>query len=84
MAGTVVIAGTLSGVIQAEHSLSGKLTIPPIIAPDIYTGDVEFTPTQETQYISVGGKLVPQDITINPIPNNYGLITWNGSSLTVS
>lgn len=75
---------TLSGTLSAPDSLSGELTIPPIISPDIYTGDVEFTPTQQTQQIIVGGKLVPQDIIINPIPNNYGLITWNGSSLTVS
>ena len=24
------------------------------------------------------------DVTIKPIPQNYGLITWNGSFLTVS
>lgn len=23
-------------------------------------------------------------VTVNPIPSNYGLITWNGSILTVS
>lgn len=45
----------------------------------------EATPTQETQI------LLPDEnfdalskVTVNPIPSNYGLITWNGAYLTVS
>ena len=51
--------------------------------PD-YDGEYVFTPTQNTQIIPINGKLATDDITINPIPSNYGLITWNGSTLTVS
>lgn len=29
-------------------------------------------------------KTTQQNIVINPIPSNYGLITWNGSVITVS
>ena len=49
-----------------------------------YTGAYTFTPTTSTQTIEIDGKTASQDITINPIPSNYGLITWNGSTLTVS
>ena len=49
-----------------------------------YDGPTEFTPTLETQTIQINGKTAHQDITINPIPCNYGLITWDGSALTVS
>ena len=49
-----------------------------------YDGATEITPTTETQTLPTRGKAVLQDITINPIPNNYGLITWNGSIITVS
>lgn len=49
-----------------------------------YDGAIEFTPTAEAQTVLVGGYRVSQNITINPIPSNYGLITWNGSLLTVS
>lgn len=49
-----------------------------------YEGPYEFTPSQETQTAQTNGYLMEDDITINPIPNNYGLITWNGSVLTVS
>lgn len=49
-----------------------------------YTGETEVTPSEETQVLFTAGKVVEQNIKINPIPSNYGLITWNGSILTVS
>ena len=49
-----------------------------------YTGPVEVTPNNQTQTLNTALKSVMENITINPIPNNYGLITWNGSTLTVS
>lgn len=54
------------------------------IAYEIYDGDVEFTPSEETQIVSTQGTALLSNITINPIPSNYGLITWNGTTLTVS
>ena len=52
-------------------------------APE-YEGPYEFTPTEETQTVACAEKLTTENIVINPIPNNYGLITWNGSIITVS
>ena len=52
--------------------------------PEQYDGNSEVTPTTITQTLETKGKLVVENITIKPIPNNYGLITWNGSTLTVS
>ena len=49
-----------------------------------YTGATTITPTQETQILSTADKSVYENITINPIPSNYGLITWDGSTLTIS
>ena len=54
------------------------------IYPADYTGDYTVTPTEETQTLPTQGLMMNHDVTINPIPNNYGLITWNGSVLTVS
>lgn len=51
---------------------------------DYYDGEYSITPTAEAQTIPIVGKTARQNITIEPIPQNYGLITWNGSSLTVS
>lgn len=49
-----------------------------------YTGEYEFTPTEDTQTVRINGLRATRNITINPIPSNYGKITWNGSVLTVS
>ena len=54
------------------------------VGPPLYTGPYEFTPTQYAQVVEIDGKRAEGNVTINPIPSNYGLITWNGSVLTVS
>lgn len=54
------------------------------ITGDTYEGPYEFTPTQETQVVAIELKTATEDIVINPIPSNYGLIAWDGSVLTVS
>lgn len=51
---------------------------------EAYTGDYEVTPTQSTQTLSTSGLRMTQNVKINPIPSNYGLIEWDGSSLKVS
>ena len=50
----------------------------------VYTGATEVTPTQYTQILTTSGQRLNNDITINPIPENYGLFTWNGAFITVS
>lgn len=83
--GTLNSVGTLNGTISGVGALIGGLNIatgggsaPP------FTGEYEYTPTEETQTIPINGKRATQNITINPIPNNYGLITWDGTTITVS
>ena len=49
-----------------------------------YTGTTTVTPGPEAQVLPTQNYRLAEDIVINPIPNNYGLITWNGSTLTVS
>lgn len=54
------------------------------VAPTVqYKGEYEFTPSAQTQTIEIYGKTATENIIINPIPNNYGLVSWNGSTLTV-
>lgn len=50
----------------------------------VWDGSTEFTATDRTQVIPVNGYRFTEDITIDPIPHNYGKITWNGSVITVS
>lgn len=84
------IIGSLSAVLGIRGTLSGQsaitaaLTVPEVVEPPHYVGPYEVTPTQSAQTISTAGMMLTQDIMVNPIPNNYGLITWNGSTITVS
>lgn len=51
---------------------------------DYYEGSYEATPSSEEQIFVTGNKTMLQNFVVKPIPSNYGLITWNGSYLTVS
>ena len=61
----------------------GHLSIPEYVG-ELYDGPYEVTPTEATQTLQAEGLMMTQDVKVKPIPNNYGLITWNGSVLTVS
>ena len=55
-----------------------------LVERDPYTGAYSVTPSADTQTLLTDGLRMTDNITINPIPSNYGLITWNGSTITVS
>ena len=77
------VHGELTGTLSAPATISGDLTIPASQSA-VYTGEYEFTPTRETQVININHKEALKNKTINPIPSNYGLITYHGSIITVS
>lgn len=49
-----------------------------------YTGSYRFTPSGQAQTVQTAGKLLNENIVIDPIPSNYGLITYTGGVITVS
>lgn len=49
-----------------------------------YSGETTFIPSQEMQTVQTQNTILRENIVINPIPNNYGLITYNGVFITVS
>ena len=69
MGDKIVLDGELSLNIQLDGT------------PD---GITEITPSQDTQILQTSNKALTRNIVVNPIPSNYGLVTWNGSVLTVS
>lgn len=75
---------TLKGKICEVLKVGAALNVPQIIYPPNYTGDYTVTPTNQTQILQTSELYMLDNITINPIPNNYGLITWDGAVLTVS
>lgn len=86
----VKITGTLSdlegvsGTLSPIEEVSGVVTIPTIVRPESYTGPYHVTPAAESQVLETTDMIMDEDVVIDPIPSNYGLITWNGSTLTVS
>lgn len=82
--GTLSAGETIQGTLNDVASISASMTIPTTADVPRYDGAYTFTPSQEAQTVSINHLLAVQDITIEPIPSNYGLITWNGSTITVS
>lgn len=84
LSGTLSPVETIIGELSPIGSLEGELTIPKIIEKEEYQGSLEVTPSDETQTLMTADKVVARNIIINPIPSNYGRITWNGRVITVS
>lgn len=84
LSGTINGSGTISGVLSSTQTIEGSLTIPSTAGVEKYEGAYTFTPTEETQVIEIENKRATANITINPVPSNYGLITWDGITLMVS
>lgn len=48
-----------------------------------YTGTYVVTPSEEEQVLATKGKYLSNNVVVNPIPENYGRLTWTGNTLTV-
>ena len=73
-----ITAGAVPASIGLGFDGTQVVNVPP------YTGAYEVTPSPQTQTLSTNGKRMTDDVIVNPIPSNYGLITWDGSVITVS
>lgn len=49
-----------------------------------YSGRYEVTPGESTQVLDTAYRKMAENVVVNPIPSNYGRITYNGSTITVS
>ena len=77
----------LDGELSLNIPMDGEVgIITKVVEHDLptYTGETVITPSTSEQVLNTADKVVTRNIVINPIPSNYGLITWNGSTLTVS
>lgn len=54
------------------------------VYPTPYEGEYTVVPGEDAQVLPTAGKSLSQDVTVEPIPPNYGLVTWDGAVLTVS
>lgn len=73
--------------IRANIGNAGNIRSNLVIASsdkDTWKGAYTFTPTQRDQRVPVSGLVMENDIIIEKIPDNYGLITYNGSKIRIS
>lgn len=91
-------ATVIDGEIESENDFDGDLPSDYTVDGEVgiifeiqggggdspYTGRTTVTPSRETQVLQTAGFSMERNIVVNPIPQNYGLITWNGATLTVS
>lgn len=74
----------LTGMLMARERISGSLTIPSRLLPEEYRGSYEITPGPERQVLETNQLWLTDNIIVDPIPSNYGLISYDGSIITVS
>ena len=72
--GEITLASTVSDGVQ---------TFMPLL-PDAYSGETTVTPSENEQTLLTAGLMVANNIVVNPIPSNYGLITYDGTKIIVS
>lgn len=69
-----------------QESLPMDLGTPLVITgvfPD-YEGVYHVTPSDEVQILSTRNTSMYENVTIDPIPSNYGRVTYNGTFITIS
>lgn len=85
---TVVLAGDVNLVKRIDGSVGLETTVDGQTATYIGGGALQektVAPTAEEQLVLPdAGYTGMRSVVVQAIPNNYGLITWNGSFLTVS
>lgn len=84
-----VIGGKISG---SATLTGGEISTPSVTLTGgqlslatipIYNGSLSVVPSNETQILQTSGKKIAGNIVVDPIPNNYGKVSWNGSYLMV-
>lgn len=76
----------LETILQGTGDVTIDVDTQPVIIThnESYKGDYSVTPSNEQQVIQVKDKTMADNFIVEAIPNNYGLITYNGATITVS
>lgn len=78
--GSIHIASVSGSTLQPAAIQIASVEFP----EETYEGEYTFTPSAEAQTIAINGKVALHNITIQPIPSNYGLVSWNGATLSIT
>ena len=77
---TLLFDLTVGGSVELDGSLE-----PPVayLPTNPYMGPYTVTPGEEEQVLATEGMSMTGDVTVEPIPSNYGRIAWNGAAIMV-
>ena len=82
--GDMLIVQTIDGDAVISAQIDGETSnFMPVETTEVYTGETEVTPTDETQTLQTAGLKVPENIIVKPIPSNYGKVSYNGSFIFI-
>ena len=82
--GSISVRAAVAGGISIQAGIGGTLVIPEEVLPDRYDGPYTVTPSGQEQRLRTEGMMMRGDVIIGPIPQNYGLVTWDGIKITIS
>ena len=70
---------------MTRHTIRAQVTPSDFVIGDLpyYTGEYTVTPSLDAQILPTRNMAMSDDVVIEPIPNNYGRIAWNGTTLIV-
>ena len=74
----------ITGKIRAPTLKADVYRATVVLGESTYDGAYSVTPGDTAQILATANKTLIQDVIIEPVPDNYGKIGWNGSVLTVS
>lgn len=69
---------------ESEQSISLEVEQEGVGDYPNYTGAYTVTPTDEAQTLPSAFRVLTENITVEPIPSNYGKITWDGGTLIIT
>ena len=82
--GTVAVQSHAQTVAAVQRRYGVGVQSAVIVGGVPYGGAYEVTPSREAQTLATASRTLSQNVVVNPIPSNYGLIEWDGSKLRVS
>lgn len=81
--GRIVTTQMVTGAIT-RRTITGSVVRAVINGGIPYEGDYVVTPTRERQELPTAGTSLALNVVVEAIPPEYGLVSYNGSSLRVS
>ena len=77
---TIMIDGDASITVECDGE---GLAFLPVKSDKYYIGETDIIPSDVVQVLSTKDLVMAENITIEPIPSNYGKIIYNGAYLRV-